>query len=650
MAIVKLTKDQILDHVKACWKFSDDRWIRYEKRDWDLSWQLYESKQDWSDKKKWQAKVFWPKTEGVVDTTVALIKRGIMGFTKDDWYNIEGFGKSDKENDKPIRMKKVVGRFLNEIGYRDTLLSSIKTSLLCSIGIIKTFSNENIPIWDYDKEDEKYKPYEGWEPSTEEVDPYDVRFSHDMKLKKNKPHGTYIIERIVVNYVDLMLKADSKGYIKSEIDEIRPEDYPSTEEDQKYARDSKQEDKNSDVMNPVELKEFHGYIHINPKKYEQNKGIGKNEKLYEFDESLKYVITTANGKQLIRVTGQKNEQSYPNPDQTYVYTIIRPFQRKSDELYGKCLVKSIAPLQIALNDIWCLNLDNAKISILKLFGVDVTRIYDTDDLEWSPGNLIRTEGPVNEIIQELLKGSLPPESQWIPLAISSEIDRHSGVTPSVEAGIPTQGANTATEFAGLMQQSALKFEDLAKTIELQATKVLESILDLILTMPDRYKWMVSIILEEQPEQIQELFLLNTRFDINITGISGMINKIQTQNKLLALLQILGPMASTLGVNIRPIVKGIIRANEDVIDSPVEEIFPDVPMLDLNMIGQILSQIDPALPFAFMQMLQQLQSGIGGGRQKGLQTSMRTGAQPSTGGATQTSMNPMNWLSSGGPQG
>jgi hypothetical protein len=652
MGTIYLTEDQIIEHVTSCWDISDKHWKKYEKPSWDLSWQLYENKQDWSDKKKWQSKVFWPKIEGAVDTTRALLKRALRGFIRDDWFTTEGISESDNENDKPSRLKKVVARYLQLISYIDTFLSCVRTSLISSIGICKIYSNEGTEIWDYDEKAEDHIAYQGWEPFCAEVDPYDLRFSYDCRLKNNKLYGTYVIERIDVDYTDLKLQAKQKGYTFDK-QEIRTQDYPKSSEMDKMARDqTKKEQEGSGIANPIELKEFHGYIRIDPDDITQNTGSQKGVKTYSFDESRRYVITIANDKALLRVSGQKGQPSYPNPDQEFVYYIIRPMMRRADEIYGKALAKSLASLQIMLNDIWNLNMDNSMISILKLFGIDVNAIYDMDDLEWSPGNLIRLQGKVGDALQEVFKGSLPPESQWIPAAIEATMDRHSGVTPSVEAGIATQGIDTATEYMGSMQQSALKFEDLGKTIEDQGNVQLLAITDLILTMPADYHWMVETILEETPEESQDLFTLSTRYDVRITGISGMINKLQTQNKLLALLQILGPMASTLGVNIRPIVKGIIRANEDILDTPIEEIFPDVMMLDLNTINQLLMQIDQTgqLAFVFNQAVQQMQQQAMQQGRGNAGTSGASNAQPGKSNITPTSANPMAWARGGGGQG
>jgi hypothetical protein len=645
---IRLNREQVIKYVNECWDVSDKHWEQYEKPDWDLSWQLYEGKQDLSHKKKWQSRAFWPKTESAIDTTKALIKRGLGTTKKSDWFTTDGFGEQDKQDNKPSRIKKVAKRFIDFTGLVQTFLSSIRTSLIVSLGIIKVYSTEDIPISVYNTETGSHDVLSGWEPSNDEVDPYDVRMSHDMKIKNYQFHGTYMIERINRDYADLVNNQDTNGYNKWEIEKkVRPGDFPNSSEKQKTARDFRKVERNTNIINPIELKEYHGYIKIDPDKMKQwqsgyypptkgtKKGRPKNiDRVYTFESDKMYVITMANDKALLKVSGQgEGEESYPNPDNTYVYHPIRPIDRRSNEVYGKALAKSFHNLQLMLNDIWQLNMDNATITILKLFGIDMTQIVDQDDLEWEPGNFIRT---------------------WIPMAIEGAFDRLSAVTPSTEAGLPSPGTETATEAMTQAAQQSLKFEDLATSIEAYGDWILKAILDLILTMPRQYHWMIAEVLEEDTATIQDLFSVDTRFDIAITGISGLINKIQTQNKLLSLISILGPFAQTMGVNLRPLIKGIIRSNEDIIDEPVEEILPDVPMLDLNIIAQILSSIDPQLPNAFMQVLQQMQAQVGTqGRAKGgspLPNTLGSTAQPARGGVNQTALNPMAWLTGGGAQG
>jgi hypothetical protein len=195
-----------------------------------------------------------------------------------------------------------------------------------------------------------------------------------------------------------------------------------------------------------------------------------------------------------------------------------------------------------------------------------------------------------------------------------------------------------------MQQSALKFEGLAKTIEEQISGVIEALTHTILTSDNDFAWGVAQkILGDDAGLITSLLALSGEYDIKSSGISGYINKIQTQNKLLALLNTLIPVIQ-LGVNVRPIVKGILRANEDIVGD-IEEIFPDVPTYDINTIMAILQQIDPQLPIVFQQALQQLEASKGGGP-----TGIRSEAQPSTGGMNESALSPTEWAAGGGPQG
>jgi len=637
MAIIRLTEAEIMKYVNECWETSDRHWVKYEKAQWDQSYQLYNNMQDWSDKEDWQAKCFIPKTEGNVDTTVNLVGRAFRAIK--DWLQVKGIEPSDE--DAAPHVQKIAKFWADGIKLIQTILSTFRTSLITSVGIIKTFSWEGNK-WEW--VDQEYQLVEAWQPVVEEVDPYDVRVSRDMRLVEGKPRGSYIIERKDEEFTNLKLNAEAMGY---DISDVRSEDYPRKKEDQKQARDQEIEEA-SGIRHPVEIKEFHGYVRIHPDQL-KTKAHSKGEKRYEFDENLKYVITYANDKALMRVSGQSDEEySYPRKSQEYVYQIIRPFD-KNFKFYGKALVQSLARLQIMLNDIWNMDFDNLNWIINKLFGVDMTKIEDADDLKIEPGVLIRGRGNINEFLQNLLVGDLPRSSTEIPTMIEYMMDRHSGVTPQVESGMSQRGAETATEFAGLMQQSTIKFETMAQNLQEQVGSVLQAFLELILETEHDYAWETAIeVLGEEVAlegTMAKIMSMSGKFDIKVTAISGYINKIQTANKLLALLNILGPLVPQLGINVRPIVKGILKANEDILED-ISEIFPDVPTFDINTIMAILQQIDPSLPQMFVAMIQRMAPGGAGGGGAGI----RSEAQPGKGGLPETMLSPQGWAAGGGRQG
>jgi hypothetical protein len=206
------------------------------------------------------------------------------------------------------------------------------------------------------------------------------------------------------------------------------------------------------------------------------------------------------------------------------------------------------------------------------------------------------------------------------------------------------GAETATEFRGLMEQSAISFEGMAKTLERQIGSVIDALTHTILTTDNDFAWGVAEkVLGDQKSVITSMVALSGEYDIKTTGISGYINRRQTQNKLLALLNTLIPVVQ-LGVNIRPLIKGILRANEDVVEN-VDEVFPDIPTYDINTILAVLEKISPELPALFQRALMTLQGGQGGGP-----SGMRGEAQPSAGGMNETAQSPLNWLAGGGSQG
>jgi hypothetical protein len=555
----------------------------------------------------------------------------------------------EKDKEFEQELTSIVKWWADKIKLIETILSGVKTALICSIGIFKTYET-TYTKWEGSRDIQggmitgySWDAIEAWKPSIDEVDPYDVRFSRDMELYEGRPRGTYIIERKTVELTELKLNAKKMGYT---VTGVRSHDFVKDAEKQKMARNQVAEEA-SDVLHPIEIKEYHGYVRIHPDKKDtgdKQKGV----KRYFFDENLMYVITYANDKNVLRVSGQKrDEYSYPNPNQEYMYRIIRPMPRNF-RFYGKSLVESLASLQTMLNDIWNANFDSLLMSIYKIWGVDDDAIVDKDDLQLRPMQMVRllSGGKINDAIQNLLVGDLPRSGIEIPSAIEMIMDRHSGVTPQMQSGLSQPGSETATEFQGLMQQSALKFEGLAKNVEEPVVSIVDSLTHLILTSDHPYGWDVAEkILGDKAGQITSLLALSGEYDIKSTGITSYINKIQTSNKLLALLNALLPVMQ-LGVNVRPIIKGVLKANEDVVGD-VEKIFPDVPTYDINTIMAILQQIDQTgqLAMMFQQALQQLEASKGGGA-----SGLRSEAQPSTGGMNETAMSPEGWLAGGGSQG
>ena len=256
MAGIWLTENEVLKYLKECWDVSDKHWTTYEKPKWDTSWQLYENRQDYSDKEDWQAKGFIPKSEGSVDTATGLVEKGITGVS--NWYGHEGVDAKDQEL-API-VSDVVRWWGDTIKITNTIVSAIRTAFICSIGIIKIY-DEEYAKWEGSRNmgaeglitGYEWEPVEAWKPCVDEVDPYDMRFSRDMELYEGKPRGSYIIERKAEELTDLRLKAKRMKY--KNVNKVRSEDYPKDAEKQKQQRDAVEEPV-SDVMHPVEIKEF----------------------------------------------------------------------------------------------------------------------------------------------------------------------------------------------------------------------------------------------------------------------------------------------------------------------------------------------------------------------------------------------------------
>lgn len=461
-----------VNYVEERWKEAEDA-VKLLRDQWKELWQLYQNKQDFSDKASWQSKCFVPKIFMLVEAISAEIKKAVIQpknlfkFELDDSeeqeaisvlneqkINIDGntpgaadmLGELTQQIEKiesilDIRRKRMARRekqFKAEIE-RSNLANiyslMIKSAFLLGIGIPKVIWSdkkrvklENVDAFNY-VIDPAYEPFQDERPS-------------------------YQIERQEMPLAKLKKLAKKKGskYKKKEIDKIE-EDVRKL---QKTADANRRKGLNEhgNKIKQVEIKQFWGDV------------IDENDKI---EENVLLVI--ANGKYLIRK--QKNPYRHGLPP--YVPTMPIPYPHRGQA--GISLVQPMAKLQYAYNNIINMWLDNLNFTVNKAFTYDPNKLQSPKHFTAIyPGMKIPAYG--DNPIQEVQVTAIKRDSLMVLNQLDRELQEGTRVTESV-SGMGSKKKKTLGEIELNVSQSKSLFDVIGRDLEKNSlTQVLEMTYDL----------------------------------------------------------------------------------------------------------------------------------------------------------------------------
>lgn len=459
--------------------YVEDRWkegeqaVRELRLQWKELWQLYQNKQDFSDKATWQSKCFVPKIFMLVEAISAEIKKAVIqpknlfkfelddskeqdtiSLLNEEKINISGddegaadmLGELSRQIEKiesvlDIRRKRMARRekqFKAEID-RSNLANiyslMIKSAFLLGIGIPKVLWSENkkgvklenVDVFDF-VIDPAYQPFQDDRPA-------------------------YEIERQEMPLARLKKLARQKGskYKKSEVKKIEDDAKKLQKEADANRRRGLSEHNTQIKM--VEIKQFWGDV-IEDDKIEEN-----------------VLLVVANGKYLIR----KQSNPYRHKKPPYILTMPIPYPHRGQA--GISLVQPMAKLQYAYNNIINMWLDNLNFTVNKAFTYDPNKLQSPKHFTAIyPGMKIPAYG--DNPIQEVQVTPIKRDSLMVLNQLDRELQEGTRVTESV-SGMGSKKKKTLGEIELNVSQSKSLFDVIGRDLEKNSlTQVLETAYDL----------------------------------------------------------------------------------------------------------------------------------------------------------------------------
>ncbi len=627
-----MSDEDLLEYVTSCFNESDKVWTNDLKPTCDDSWNLYRIWRDYSKKKDWQAKHVNPRAFASVEIATALIKKSLTG--SENLFRVDGQDPNDKKVAPLVR--EAVIYHLKRAKFLQKFVESLKIAMIIGLGCLKVYwkrweediasykieyKEEPIKLWGIElpfmrkipQRVETIKTIQKSELIIESKDPYCLRIDPFAKFTE-KPK--YIIEVEEIDFSEIKKLAD-EGYYEN-IDKLEDtmrfngkppetsEDYEVPESGREMIASPAQTEipssQKSEFRKPVVLWHFWGDV-------ETEKEINPNKKVQVYEN---WNVVVANGKTIIR--NVKNPNFHGKAPYIFIPCIIIPFR-----FMPMGLIEPISSSLAYQDDLYNFILDAMKFDMGSMFGVDLDAIEDPiNDLIIEPFHFIkmRTSG---QNIDQAIKGLTGQIKNYgAAMNMIASLDRivqlASGVVDPL-MGMVTKGEQTATEFRGVMSQSTVKFESIAKDIEeFSIVTLLELVYQLIFQNLDPGMWIE--ITGEDGTAIQEYITVEKiegNFDFFASGISGYLYQLEYISKIVTIFSTMvqaAPLLQLTPEEARKVFKKIIEAHglKDVASD-----ISDVP----SQLAQVLQMIQVGIqramsgdPSALPQLSQIIQQFMG----------------------------------------
>ena len=404
-------------------------------------WNAFQNKQDFSKKKRWQAKMFAPKTWMKIEKAAGEVKRAALQINKLFKLAIDDEQEWDDEKKGLLlkEMPRVEAKFKRAIeksNFSNVYSEMAKSSFLLGVGWPK-------PLWEGDKGGLYYQ----------NVEALNVHVAPDYKPYEDE-RASYLIEDQEMDLAKLksaarkINKAAGKQIFDMEEIEKIGEDYKKIEEDSKEnARKGFSEYEK--VNKKVGLWQFWGdYI---------------NEDEDEIEENI--MCWVANEKYLIR----KQQNPFIHEKAPYIPTFPLAYPHRGTA--GISLVEPTMKLQYAYNNLFNQYLDNMNFSVNKMFEYDPNRINNPKELmSVYPGKLFEKEG-AEQVIQEIKMSPVGKEAITGLDTLNREMQEGSSVT-DFTLGMPSKKEKTLGEVEIKTAESRGLFDTIARDLEQNSIKPL----------------------------------------------------------------------------------------------------------------------------------------------------------------------------------
>ncbi|MCK5020220.1 MAG: hypothetical protein KAS32_24490 [Candidatus Peribacteraceae bacterium] len=458
----------------------------YERRAiMDELWMLYQNKQDWSNKKAWQSKVFVPKIFMTVEQAAAVVKRAVLSTATLFSLKVRRGGKDEQQIELAKQAKAEVERrfkeFIDDTNFADSYGEMTKSSFVTGFGVPKVIWNQGLEFFNVDSKDIF-------------VDP------HFMPSQKRPPG--YVIEQKTMPLAELKAMAKSTNsaagrqvFRMAEINKIKEDSQEDKEEWKRRARRGLQPFNRVDRM--VQIDEFWGDI-IDP----DNDTVKRNQ-----------LIWVANKSRIIR--RQDNPFSHGrNP-----YALTSPIVYPHRGVAGVSLVEHVVAMQYALNNVTNLAIDNLNFSVNKIFEANPTSLLNPKSLtQMYPGKIVFKHGQ-QDAIKEVRTTGVGQDAFSVMGLLDQGIQKGTGVTDFL-TGNTSKSGTTATETKIKTAQAQGMFDVIARNLEANSIRPL---MEMSFALWEQFN-------PDLPEGV------SGAYDFNVGGLSLLLQEQEQSQNLQTIIQ------------------------------------------------------------------------------------------------------------------
>jgi len=454
-----LDGERLVKYILACKKEAADATLDRRKAQQEL-WNLFQNRQNYSKKKKWQSKVFAPKIWMKVLKASGEVKRAVLQTSKLFKMQIDEAAldvdiTAEKRKKTEAEIKEDEKRFkamLDKSNFAQVYSSMITGAFLLGLGDPKALS-------DIDTN----------EVTFENVDILNLFISPDYQPFQGK-RPKYIIEykemdvaALIKMAEDVNEKAGTEIFIMSEIEQIESDTRKSELEfKERMRRGLSQYTKSSKKVN---LLEFWGDIIS-----EDGKQVIENQ-----------LVFIANEKRIIR--NQPNPFDHKLPPHVLTTPLVYPHRG----VMGTSLVEPVAKLMYIYNNVLNLYTDSLNWTVNPVFEYNPGSMQNPKDiLTIFPGKVI-PKNTNEQAVREVITRGVGAEAITFLDTINREMQEGTSVTEFIQ-GMPSRKTKTLGEIEIKTAESRGLFDVIAKDLEQNSIKpLLEMAYDILVQVNDKFK-------------------------------------------------------------------------------------------------------------------------------------------------------------------
>jgi hypothetical protein len=419
---ILMEKEQKKTYILNCKQEAEDS-LQGRREAWRELWDLYQNKQDYSNKKGWQSRCFVPRVYMTIEQASSVVKRAVM--SSKSLYGIE----SKDDSKIPSEMAGVIDDefrcVLEDSNFAEVYGEQIKPAFLLGAGAVKVYWEKGLKFDHVEIEnlyiDPKFKPSQ-FDPPKYVIERKTMDFHKFKRMaeKVNKKAKKSIYDMSVLDKIEQDFKDQQEHY-----DELTRKGMSNYTE----------------VNKRVEILEYWGDV------VDDDSG--------EIQENR--LIVLINDQHVIR--DQKNPFKHKSPPYILTVPVVYPHRGVA----GISLVEPVVKLQYTLNNATNMLLDNLNFSVNKMYEVNVNNVLNPQNLtQLFPGKLVK-KNTSNPVTQEVKTTNVGQDAFSAIDMVHKFIEKGTAVTEFVEGSAGK--TKTALETQIKTAQSQGWFDTIARDIE-----------------------------------------------------------------------------------------------------------------------------------------------------------------------------------------